>query len=135
MYELTTASCLTKDETCPPLQRPQTGTAEHHPYNLHNGTLDGVTTDTVCQDDYCQALTCVDVDAHAALFPELRYVQHQDALKNDHLGRVNLYDTAAMRVFSSCQWLVLIYGMVPQNSTSVFLPGDNLLLQQASQCR
>lgn len=34
--------------------------------------------------------TCVYKDAHAALLPEVRYVQHQDALQDDHLGRVNL---------------------------------------------
>lgn len=38
-------------------------------------------------------LTCVDVDAHAALIPQLWYVQHQDTLQDDYLGRVNLLNS------------------------------------------
>lgn len=43
-----------------------------------------------CRFTKLAVLTCVHVDAHAALLPELRYVKHQDALKNNHLGRINL---------------------------------------------
>lgn len=85
--------------------------------------------------DAC-ALACVNVDAHAALLPELRYVQHQDAFKDDHLGRVNLCGTAAMQYSAVVHMLVFFFmAWCCKTARSCVRQGTTCCLQQASQCR
>jgi hypothetical protein len=52
---------------------------------------------TRCHTPCTNARTCVHVDLHVALLPQLSHVQHQDALHYDDVSRLHLWQVTSER--------------------------------------